>query len=84
MAAGGPGDYPITDILIYRLPVYGNETDELIRKIGDLSSRRELDKWWAYEVGWDSTIENAREKSKAYYEQLLKRAKESGWEVSNP
>ena len=49
---GKPGDHPLTDILSYKLEVYGQVADELIRKIGELCSPRELDEWWDREIGW--------------------------------
>jgi hypothetical protein len=52
MGNGKPGDHPLTDILVHNLDVYGGGPDELIRKIADLCSRRELDEWWNRELGW--------------------------------
>jgi hypothetical protein len=83
MPAGGPNDHPLTDILIYKLPVYNDEADELIRKIRTLSSTRELDEWWEKEIGWTATPELALTRSKARYAELLKRAKASGWEIQD-
>lgn len=82
MANGKAGDHPLTDILNYRLEVYGTETDELIRKIADLCSRRELDEWWEREIGWSNERDRvaAFQKAKARFEQLLSRARENRWE----
>jgi hypothetical protein len=33
MAAGGPGDHPLTDVLKYHLEVYGKTCDSLIIEI---------------------------------------------------
>lgn len=43
MAAGGPGDDPITDIVTYRLPVFSPAVDQLVAEIVALGGRRELD-----------------------------------------
>jgi len=82
MANGKPHDHPLTDILRYNLEVYGLEADELIRKIGKLSSPRELHEWWQREIGWSADRDAALQKARARYEQVLKRARESGWETS--
>ena len=81
MANGKPHDHPITDILGYGLEVYGAEADELIRKISKLSSRRELDEWWDTEIGWSCDAATALRKARSRYEELLKRARDSGWET---
>ncbi|MHC4116710.1 MAG: hypothetical protein ACYSWO_04300 [Planctomycetota bacterium] len=81
MPNGKPGDHPLTDIFIHGLDVYGKEIDDLIRKIGDLSSKRELDEWWEKEIGWNRNQSDLLSKVKQKHEQLLKRANESGWET---
>lgn len=43
MAAGGPGDDPITDIVTYRLPVFSPAADLLIAEIVALGGRREIE-----------------------------------------
>lgn len=80
MARNKPGDHPITDILDRR-EVYGAEADDLIRKIADLSSRRELDEWWDRELGWNVEKAIALERSRTRYNELVKRARDSGWEI---
>lgn len=82
MPAGGPGDHPLTDILQWNCSVYGDETDLLIRKIGILSSKRELFEWWETTIGWKATSEEAFIQAKIHYEEVLQRAKQSGWETS--
>jgi hypothetical protein len=81
MPAGGPHDHPLTDILFYKIEVYGAEADELVRKIAALCSRRELDEWWEREIGWSEDKTLALHKAQARYEELAKRARESGWET---
>jgi hypothetical protein len=39
---GKPHDHPLTDILVHNIPAYGEEADNLIRKIADLCSHREM------------------------------------------
>jgi hypothetical protein len=77
---GKQGDHPLTDILGYKIEVYGAETDDLIRKIARLCSQRELDTWWEREVHWSQDRDLVLRKARACYEELLKRARESGWE----
>jgi hypothetical protein len=81
MPNGSPGDHPLTDIFVHKREVYGLEVDDLIRKIGDLCSRRELDEWWEGEIGWSHDRELALGKARARYDVLLKRAQEGGWET---
>lgn len=78
---GKPGDHPLTDLLAHKLEVYGREADELIRKIAALCSPRELDDWWQREIGWSKDSDSVLRKASARYAELLKRAKESGWET---
>jgi hypothetical protein len=78
---GKPGDHPLTDILHYKLQVYGEETDSLIRRVAALCSSNELYTWWDQEIGWGGDAARARQKSRARYDELLLRAQESGWEL---
>jgi hypothetical protein len=80
MPNGKPGDHPLTDILVHNLKVYGQEADDLIRKIAELCSRRELDEWWQREVGWSPDNRSVLRKARIRFDELLQRAKESGWE----
>ena len=80
---GKPGDHPLTDLLDHKHGVYGEEADELIRKIAALCSRRELDDWWAREIDWSKDSELVLRKARARHAELLQRAKESGWETNN-
>jgi len=81
MANGKPHDHPLTDILVYNVEVYGLEADELIRKSYGLSSRRELDEWWEREIGWSPDPDAVLLKAQARYQQLVKRARDGGWEI---
>jgi hypothetical protein len=73
------GDHPLTDIFVHK--VYGREADELIGKIGELCSSRELDEWWEREIGWSHNRELALRKARVRYEELLKRAREGEWKT---
>ena len=42
MANGKPGDHPVNDIVDYRLPVFSERIDELIRQIADYLPRQRL------------------------------------------
>jgi hypothetical protein len=49
MAAGGPGDDPIVDIVHYRLPVFSPEVDLLVAEIVALGGEREIrDRYGAF------------------------------------
>jgi hypothetical protein len=78
---GKPGDHPLTDILVHKLEVYGQEADDLIRKIAELCSRRELDEWWQSEIGWSPHRDSISRKARERHAELLQRAKKSGWEI---
>lgn len=41
---GKPGDHPLTDILAYRLEVFGAVADALIREICDLGGHEQLER----------------------------------------
>lgn len=81
MPNGKPGDDPPLDILYHGLQVYGQETDDLIRKIAALSSRRELYEWCEREIGRSPDHDALADKARARLGQLLDRAKQSGWEI---
>ena len=81
MPNGKPGDHPLNDILVHHLNVYGEEADTMIRKIADLSSRRELEEWWTREIGWSPDPGLIVAKARGRLAELVKRAKDSGWET---
>jgi hypothetical protein len=43
MAAGGPGDYWLTDILNWNLPAFGEPADSLVRDIVRLGGQKEIE-----------------------------------------
>ncbi len=81
MPNGRQGDHPLTDIIVYNLEIYGKEADGLIRKISQLSSSRELEEWWQREIGWNPKPSEILPRARRQYEELVKRAENSGWEV---
>ena len=83
MANGKPGDHPLTDILVHGLEVYGREADDLIRKIAELSSDRELNDWWDDQIGWSCEPAELLRRAGARHEELLRRARERGWETDD-
>jgi hypothetical protein len=81
MPNGKPGDYPLTDILIHKLTVFGKDADDLIRKIADLSSSSELNSWWQSEIGSSPDRELIMSKGRLRLAELQQRANQSGWET---
>jgi hypothetical protein len=81
MPNGKPGDHPLTDILVHKLNVYGREADDLIRRIAELCSRRELEEWWNREIGWSPDRDSVISKVRRRHNELLRRAKQGGWEI---
>lgn len=52
MAAGGPGDHPLKDILHYNMNVFDSECDAIIRELSTCMSENEL-----YDsIDWFSTF----------------------------
>jgi len=64
-----------------RPEVYSRETDELIKKIRRLCSCREMGQWWEREIEPTGDAELVTRKARARYEELLRRARENGWEI---
>ena len=81
MANGKPGDHPLNDILIHKLSVYGHETDDLIRRIAELCSPRELEEWWNREIGWSPDRSSIINKARTRHDELLRRAKQDGRQI---
>ena len=81
MPAGGVGDHPLTDIVFHKVEVYGSVADELIRKIADLCSRRELEEWWDREIAWSGDAIFVLGKARLRLDELRIRANTNGWEI---
>jgi len=80
MASGGPGDHPISDVVVYDIEVYGPETDSSLKVLSGLLSRRELYEFWEMDIGWQCEPPSASAKISAKLRWAEDRAKESGWE----
>ncbi len=81
MAAGGPGDHPLTDVIFYNIETYGVEADNLLKKLDQLMSSHEILEWWEKEIGWKCPTETVLLKIKKQYAIAKERAKSSGWEI---
>lgn len=84
MAAGGPGDHPLTDIVNFNLKVYNSECDELVREISKLVSRHELYEMFDWFDNFSTTenqLKNFEVELKEKLENLKVNAKNNGWEV---
>jgi hypothetical protein len=71
---------PLVRILFLKHEVYGREADDLIRAISQLCSSRELEEWWEREI-WSQNGQLVLIKARARLAELVKRAKEGGWEM---
>jgi hypothetical protein len=81
MPNGKIGDHPVSDILVHRKTVYGNEADELIRRMDELSGTKEVYEWWEREIGWSANPQTVLGKARSKVSALEKKARESGWEL---
>lgn len=61
MPNGKPGDHPLTDIVKHRLPMFGDEIDEEIRRIDAIASNdlREVLATLIYHWPWDDRAPTA-------------------------
>ena len=75
-------EHPLDHIFTWKVPVYGDEADKLIRKIAALSNALETIEWWEKKIGWMAEPELALDQAKIRYEEVLKRAKESGLDLA--
>lgn len=66
MAAGGPGDHPLTDVIDFKTDHYGKEAGDLMRELNTLISTPELEQFWSDEIGLycepDIAVEKAKRK----------------------
>lgn len=83
MVAGGPGDHPLIDVLNNDIEVYGVETDKLLKRLGELLSKRELDEFWDREIGFKCDKSVAHHKFSVKVNWAEERAKNSGWETND-
>lgn len=80
MAAGGPGDHPISDILHWKLEVYGPEPDREFRELAAFLSPREPEEWWRQSIGWNAHPDEAAKAIREQFQWAVDRATDSGWE----
>jgi hypothetical protein len=90
---GRPGDHPLTDLLDWNSPVFGEPVDSLLRDIAKLGGERILNRPPWIEQLWDlwprwsrSDVKDAEiaalvEPLTALCDQLEAEAKERGWEA---
>lgn len=86
MAAGGPGDHPLTDILNFKLEVYNKECDELIKQISKFVSRHTLSEmfdWFDNFSATDNQLKAFENNLSQKLEELKTEAKINGWEIEN-
>jgi hypothetical protein len=94
MAAGGPGDYWLTDILQWNLPAFGAPVDDLVRDIVRLGGHKEiedgrplariLDKlWWPPNRKGETrpNLDELRQALTLLRDRLEEDAIRGGWEV---
>lgn len=80
MAAGRPGDHPLTDVLSSGLEIYGKEANEFLKKLGELLSKREINDFREQEIGFVCDRKKAHERFLEKVSWAEGRAKQSGWE----
>ncbi len=85
MAAGGPGDHPLTDILNFNLDVYNKECDELIKQISKFVSRHKLYEMFDWLDNFSATENQLKELERNLIqklEELKAEARINGWETN--
>jgi hypothetical protein len=82
MAAGGPNDHPLFDVIDYNLTVYGTVCDELIKQISTFVSRDDM--YEMYDWFDDNRLNKLQEfevELRTKLDELKQRAKSNGWEI---
>lgn len=82
MAAGGPGDHPLSDITHYRLRVFGEPVDGLVRAIAEYVSPHALEgmfNWWT-----PPPLDQFESLLRTRLEGLRAAAGKAGWEPKDP
>jgi hypothetical protein len=80
VAAGAPGDDPITDIVNHRLPVWTPEVDRLVLRIVRLGGADQLRSRW--DLRRPPPVSEWEAELSALAERLEREARERGWEVT--
>jgi len=86
MAAGGPGDHPLTDIINFKLNVYSEECDELIRQISkyvSINQLYEMFNWFDNFYITELQLIEFEITLKLKLAELIKNAEDNGWESKN-
>lgn len=86
MAAGGPGDHPLTDIVRFNLNVYNRSCDNLVREISKYVSLRDLFEmfdWIDNFSATDKQLEKFEKELRLKLSLLKKQAADSGWEIKD-
>ena len=84
MAAGGPGDHPLTDVLRYNFEVYNKECDDLIREISKYISIDDLFQsfeWFDNFKTEQIQLDEFKIKLLEKLNLLKNKAIENGWEI---
>ncbi len=84
MAAGGPGDHPLTDIVKFNLDVYNETCDELVRNISKYASLQELYELFDWIDNFSASaldLEKFENSLKSELLELKKKANNNGWEI---
>jgi hypothetical protein len=82
MAAGGPGDHPLSDALDFKLKVYGEECDQLINEMSKYASREEM--LGAFDWFNEEYLRNLSKFAlilRSALEKMIDDRKARGWEV---
>ncbi len=84
MAAGGPGDHPLTDIILYNQDVYNKTCDSLIREISKYVSLEDLFEmydWFGNQSPQNSQNNRFEIELRDNLNGLKEKAKKDGWEI---
>ena len=82
VAAGGPGDHPLNDILHYKIDTYGKSCDDLIREISNFISENkmfELFDW--FDNDYLKNLSKFELELRAKLNEVRHNAEMNGWEV---
>ena len=94
MASGGPGDHPLTDLLLWDLPAYGEPVDSLLREVAALGGEEVLDAppwsarlwdlWphWGLSEQKEELLRGLERDLVGLRDRLRQDAQERGWEAT--
>jgi len=84
MAAGGPGDHPLTDIVKFNLEVYNENCDKLVREISKFVSFQELYEMFDWFDNFSATkkqLKNFENELNIKLNELKLQAQKNGYEI---